>query len=71
MMQTFYELPPPDNMELFARQVVVIVVGAGRGPLVRATLNAAQATGRRVRVWAVEKNVNAVVHLWALVAAEG
>ncbi len=48
-----------------------MVVGAGRGPLIRATLNAAAATGRRVRVWAVEKNVNAVVHLWALVAAEG
>ncbi len=48
-----------------------MVVGAGRGPLIRATLNAAEATGRRVRVWAVEKNVNAVVHLWALVAAEG
>jgi type II protein arginine methyltransferase len=56
---------------VFTCQVVVIVVGAGRGPLVRASLSAAAATGRRVRVWAVEKNVNAVVHLWALVAAEG
>ncbi len=52
-------------------QTVVMVVGAGRGPLIRASLAAAAAAGRRVRVWAVEKNVNAVVHIEALVAAEG
>ena len=48
-----------------------MVVGAGRGPLVRASLNAARITGRRVRVWAVEKNLNAVVHIGAMVASEG
>lgn len=64
-------LPGVTQLLACTRQVVVIVVGAGRGPLVRASLSAARATGRRVRVWAVEKNVNAVVHLWALVAAEG
>ena len=47
------------------------VVGAGRGPLVRASLAAAAETGRRVRVYAVEKNPNAVVTLQSLVASEG
>lgn len=54
-----------------AAQTVIMVVGAGRGPLIRASLNAAAATGRRVRVWALEKNVNAVVHIEALIAREG
>lgn len=58
------------GVELVRAQTVVMVVGAGRGPLIRASLNAAAATGRRVRVWAVEKNVNAVVHIEALIAAE-
>ncbi len=40
-----------------------MVVGAGRGPLVRRSLLAADAAGVRVRVYAVEKNANAVVTL--------
>ncbi len=40
-----------------------MVVGAGRGPLVRAALTAAKTAQRRVRVFAVEKNPNAVVTL--------
>ena len=39
---------------------VVMVVGAGRGPLVEASIKAATSTGRRVRVYAVEKNPGAV-----------
>lgn len=45
--------------------VIVMVVGAGRGPLVAATLSAARRAGRDVKVYAVEKNRNAVVHLYA------
>ena len=33
--------------ELETRELVLIVVGAGRGPLVRAALRASEATGRR------------------------
>ncbi|XP_027527526.1 protein arginine N-methyltransferase 5 [Neopelma chrysocephalum] len=40
-----------------------MVLGAGRGPLVSATLRAARQAGTRVRVYAVEKNPNAVVTL--------
>lgn len=38
-----------------------MVVGAGRGPLVRALLNAADKAERKVKVYAVEKNPNAIV----------
>lgn len=49
--------------EVETKELVVIVVGAGRGPLVRAALNASQTSGRKIRVFAVEKNPNAVVTL--------
>ena len=41
----------------------MMVVGAGRGPLVRAALTAAKTAERKIRVFAVEKNPNAVVTL--------
>lgn len=40
---------------------VIMVVGAGRGPLVNCSLRAAEKAGRNVRVYAVEKNPNAFV----------
>jgi protein arginine N-methyltransferase 5 len=52
-----------------SRTVVLMVVGAGRGPLVRASFRAAKAANRRLRVYAVEKNPNAVVTLMAQRAA--
>jgi len=62
-------------------EVVLMVVGAGRGPLVRASLMAgaqvaaelaasAEKLKLTLRVFAVEKNPNAVVTLRALVARE-
>lgn len=54
--------PPPTT--------VLMVVGAGRGPLVRASLAAADAAGAPVRVYAVEKNPNAVVTLQHAAAGE-
>jgi len=42
---------------------VIMVVGAGRGPLVAAALAAAQEAGVTVQIYAVEKNENAVVTL--------
>ncbi|XP_067389188.1 protein arginine N-methyltransferase 5 isoform X1 [Emydura macquarii macquarii] len=42
---------------------VVMVLGAGRGPLVNAALRASRQASRRVRIYAVEKNPNAVVTL--------
>ncbi|XP_031504319.1 protein arginine N-methyltransferase 5 [Nymphaea colorata] len=50
---------------------VLMVVGAGRGPLVRASLQAAEEAGRKLRVYAVEKNPNAVVTLHSLIKLEG
>jgi protein arginine N-methyltransferase 5 len=43
--------------------LVLTVVGAGRGPLVAAALSASATTGVPVRVYAVEKNSNAVYTL--------
>eukprot|EP01116_Phalansterium_solitarium_P004759 TRINITY_DN1586_c0_g1_i1.p1 TRINITY_DN1586_c0_g1~~TRINITY_DN1586_c0_g1_i1.p1 ORF type:complete len:625 (+),score=223.40 TRINITY_DN1586_c0_g1_i1:84-1958(+) len=46
--------------------VVLMVVGAGRGPLVRASLRAGLSAQRTLRVYAVEKNPNAVITLQML-----
>lgn len=40
---------------------VLMVLGAGRGPLVNASLRAARSAGRKLKVYAVEKNPNAVI----------
>lgn len=45
------------------KDFVVIVVGAGRGPLVVSVRSAANRAGVNVRIWAVEKNPNAIVTL--------
>ena len=66
--QALLDRVPPDKADTTV--TVLMVVGAGRGPLVTASLAAARAAGRRLRVWAVEKNPNAVVHLNARAALE-
>jgi len=45
---------------------VIMVVGAGRGPLVRASITAARNVDRKVKMYAVEKNQNAIVTLETL-----
>ncbi|KAG8058083.1 hypothetical protein GUJ93_ZPchr0002g25818 [Zizania palustris] len=57
--------------EVSTTRMVLMVVGAGRGPLVRASLQAAEETGRKLKVYAVEKNPNAVITLHSLVKLEG
>ncbi|KAK3152116.1 hypothetical protein QOZ80_2BG0154630 [Eleusine coracana subsp. coracana] len=52
-------------------KTVLMVVGAGRGPLVRASLQAAEETGRKLKVYAVEKNPNAVITIHSLIKLEG
>ncbi|CAG2107263.1 unnamed protein product [Medioppia subpectinata] len=47
-------------------EIVIMVVGAGRGPLVEASINASQNVRKRVHIFAVEKNPNAVVTLQTL-----
>ncbi|MDB9924768.1 protein arginine N-methyltransferase [bacterium] len=53
------------------KETVLMVVGAGRGPLVRASLRASDRSGRKLKVYAVEKNPNAVITLQSLVETEG
>uniref|UniRef100_A0A060TI24 Protein arginine N-methyltransferase n=1 Tax=Blastobotrys adeninivorans TaxID=409370 RepID=A0A060TI24_BLAAD len=45
------------------KSLVVAVVGAGRGPLVDRAIRAAAAAGRTLTIYALEKNVNAIVYL--------
>uniref|UniRef100_A0A671QR82 Protein arginine N-methyltransferase 5 n=1 Tax=Sinocyclocheilus anshuiensis TaxID=1608454 RepID=A0A671QR82_9TELE len=52
---------PEEQMETNVQ--VLMVLGAGRGPLVNASLCAAKQAKRKLRVYAVEKNPNAVVTL--------
>jgi hypothetical protein len=47
------------------------LLASGRGPLVRASLAAAEQAGQEVHVYAVEKNPCALVHIQAMVAREG
>lgn len=51
------------NQRIEGNVMVVTVVGAGRGPLVAATLSAAKQLNQLVRIYAVEKNDNAVITL--------
>jgi protein arginine N-methyltransferase 5 len=44
-------------------QCIVMVVGAGRGPLVRCVLRASEKSKRKVKIYAVEKNPNAIITL--------
>lgn len=52
--------------EMSSKISVVMIVGAGRGPLVRAVINASKTTKRRVKICIIEKNPNAIVTLNAL-----
>ncbi|KAJ0392855.1 hypothetical protein ATCC90586_004138 [Pythium insidiosum] len=52
------------------KESVIMVVGAGRGPLVRCALRASVTAQRRTRLYAVEKNPNAVITLRNLKISE-
>ena len=52
-----------DSSVLTGAVVIVTVVGAGRGPLVAAALSASSTTSVPIKIYAVEKNMNAVVTL--------
>lgn len=73
VFRALQDMPPPTPAEASGPgggAVVVMVVGAGRGPLVKASLRAGERAQRPLRVYAVEKNPNAVVHLHALHASQ-
>lgn len=54
------------NKILCTKPIIITVVGAGRGPLVRAALNAGDIASCKIKVFAIEKNPNAVLTLRAL-----
>lgn len=53
--------------EKATKKLIILLVGAGRGPLIRSCLNASANTGRKVKILAVEKNPNAIVTLTCLI----
>ena len=53
------------------RKQVVMVVGAGRGPLVRASVQASQKTGVHIQVYALDKNPHAVVAIEHMILDNG
>ncbi|XP_058818609.1 protein arginine N-methyltransferase 5 [Topomyia yanbarensis] len=53
--------------ELETRVSIIMVVGGGRGPLVRAALNASAKSKRKIKIYVIEKNPNAIVTLSALI----
>ncbi|XP_004498609.1 protein arginine N-methyltransferase 1.5-like isoform X4 [Cicer arietinum] len=61
------ERVPDERASVIA--TVLVVVGAGRGRLVHASLKAAERTGRKLRVYAVEKNPQTVIALDELIRA--
>lgn len=56
----------PDELKQ-KKTTIIMVLGAGRGPLVRAALNAAKNTERKVKIYVIEKNPNAIITLTALI----
>ncbi|KAG2372807.1 hypothetical protein C9374_013171 [Naegleria lovaniensis] len=53
----------PSEEDIKTIRVIAMVLGAGRGPIVKAVLRAARTTKVPVLVYAVEKNPNALSHL--------
>ena len=46
-----------------SKPIILMVLGAGRGPLVQASINASKSTGIKIRLYAIEKNPHAVIIL--------
>lgn len=63
--QAVIDKVPEDEIE--SKTLIVMILGAGRGPLIRAALNAADNTGRKLQIIVVEKNQNAIVTLSAMI----
>jgi len=64
IQQAITDMVPEEEKE--TKVLTLMVVGAGRGPLVRASITASQKAERKIKVFAVEKNPNAVVTLQQL-----
>lgn len=49
------------------KKLTLLLVGAGRGPLIRAAINATKNTGRFLKIIVVEKNANAICTLKSMI----
>lgn len=50
--------------------LILMVLGAGRGPLVRASLKAGELSNRKVKIYAVEKNPNAGIYVTNMIGLQ-
>lgn len=55
-----------DENDIEKKTAIVMVVGAGRGPLVRSAINASINTKRKIKMYVIEKNPNAIITLTSL-----
>lgn len=55
--------------EKMSKEIVIMIVGAGQGPLVRSALNASTKTNRKIKIIVIEKNPNAMNVLDAMKGA--
>jgi protein arginine N-methyltransferase 5 len=60
---TKYHNDQQDGLDTIHTTLIITVVGAGRGPLVSAAITAALEVNQSVRIYAVEKNENAIITL--------
>lgn len=56
----------PEN-EVQTKSLTLALLGAGRGPLVRAALNASKNTKRKLKILVIDKNRNAIVTLQTMI----
>ena len=47
---------------------VLMVVGAGRGPIVKASIRASKRASRKTTIYALDKNPNAIITLYNLLS---
>ena len=68
----FFQTKPPFDIEAKPNddEIVVMYFGAGRGPLIRKALKAAEAAKVKVKVIALDKNPNAIVTLRNMIIDE-
>lgn len=64
------DIDPPNGNTSHEQEIVVMYFGAGRGPLIRRSLKAAQRAKAKIKVIALDKNPNAIVTLRNMIEDE-
>lgn len=65
---TLYENAIYEALKNHSDFVTIMVVGAGRGPIVRSAIRASRRVNRKTNIYALDKNPNAMVTLYNLIS---